>query len=41
MNNNDLMHKILHSASYVVEMHERLEVNSKPSQFDLIEYLQE
>ena len=40
-NNDDLMQKIWHSASYVVEMHERLEVKCKPSQADLIEYLQE
>ena len=42
MNNNDeLMQNIMHRISYVVEMHEYLEVNSKPSQSDLIEYLQE
>lgn len=40
-NNDDLMQKIWHSASYVVEMHEYLEVNSKPSQSDLIDYLKE
>ena len=40
-NNDDLMQKIWHSASYVVEMHERLEVKCKSSQSDLIEYLQE
>lgn len=41
MNNNDeLMQNIMHRISYVVEMHEYLEVNSKPSQSDLIEYLQ-
>ena len=40
-NNDDLMQQIWHSASYVVEMHEYLEVNSKPSQSDLIDYLKE
>ena len=41
MENNDaLMKQIWHRVSYVVEMHERLEVKCKPSQSELIEYLQ-
>ena len=40
MNNDSLIHKDAHYVGYNVEMHEYLEVKCKPSQYELIDYLQ-